>query len=626
MSNDNGDWPVVPRQSPPASLASDPTADLLTQIPNLLTGAAMPAHLLQVFPQLLSKLAKYPRLSKLFSLALTLVAASYFNAGKLIDGLSSMWSWFISTFTASVTMGGDDPFMHQLRAWLRKVKLYWTGTSMYGESSYLIKQRDHEEHEYDDDDNYDDDGNRIESKDSSNNDEENAFRLVLHSKSNMHMFRYKGRYFLVRKEGNENLYDPGACKSMTFYCFGWSTKPIYDMLSDIYKSQKGSQQKRWTSIRTTEENSYGQWSRPTNRLARPISTVDLDEGQKDMIVTDIQEYLDPATKDWYHSNGIPYRRGYLFYGPPGTGKSSLATAIAGHFNLDIHIIGLLDKNMNDYTLGRLMKSMTGRPLVLLEDIDSAGVGREFDEDDSDDESLKGWSQARKLKPKSGVTLSGLLNAIDGVGAQEGQVLIMTTNHIEVLDDALIRAGRVDLRVKLNWSSRSQARDIFMRMYSMTTGPKSGPKATPKCACSAEPLEAMATKFADQIPEYELSPAELQDFMLMRKNKPEQAVADVGDWATKLVKEKKDAAEAEEKRKEEKRKKKQQKKKKNKKKLAFGEDSDDDDDVSEDGEGQQTPPPSFEDVEKEKKENLLRWFVKQLVYGSDPIPVNNAQEV
>ena len=44
------------------------------------------------------------------------------------------------------------------------------------------------------------------------------------------------------------------------------------------------------------------------------------------------------------------------------------------------------------------------------------------------------------EPSRGVTFSGLLNAIDGVAAQEGKILFVTTNHIERLDEALIRPG------------------------------------------------------------------------------------------------------------------------------------------------------------------------------------------
>ena len=68
-------------------------------------------------------------------------------------------------------------------------------------------------------------------------------------------------------------------------------------------------------------------------------------------------------------------------------------------------------------------------------MDTAGVGRR-DSIDADQEN----------ELRSAVTLSGLLNVLDGVLSQEGRILIMTTNHIEHLDEALIRLGRSDKKV------------------------------------------------------------------------------------------------------------------------------------------------------------------------------------
>ena len=64
-----------------------------------------------------------------------------------------------------------------------------------------------------------------------------------------------------------------------------------------------------------------------------------------------------------------------------------------------------------------------------------------------------------------VTLSGLLNAIDGVGAQEGRLLFMTTNHIDRLDEALIRPGRVDCRFHLDKASKTGAGQLFDQFFS-----------------------------------------------------------------------------------------------------------------------------------------------------------------
>lgn len=237
--------------------------------------------------------------------------------------------------------------------------------------------------------------------------------------------------------------------------------------------------------------------------------------------------------------------------------------------------------------------MSGKPLILLEDIDSAGVGRDFDDDDdSDDDSDDGW---RRKKRKSMVTLSGLLNAIDGVGAPEGQVLIMTTNHLETLDDALVRAGRVDIKVKLDWCARIQSRNIFLRMYSQNYKRPAG-HAEGHHNYSQASLDEMAGKFSELVPEFQISPAELQDFILMRKSDPQKALDDIGDWAKKVIQERK-AAEEE-----------ANKKKKNKKKKKNEDGSDAEDSDEEDG--SRTPPPTFEEVAA-SKEGWARW-IKKLV--------------
>ena len=58
----------------------------------------------------------------------------------------------------------------------------------------------------------------------------------------------------------------------------------------------------------------------------------------------------------------------------------------------------------------------------------------------------------------------MLNAIDGVASHEGRVLVMTTNHLEKLDAALIRPGRVDMKIGFGLAMRHQMEEIFFRMY------------------------------------------------------------------------------------------------------------------------------------------------------------------
>jgi mitochondrial chaperone BCS1 len=225
-----------------------------------------------------------------------------------------------------------------------------------------------------------------------------------------------------------------------------------------------------------------------------MRTVILDQHQKDTVLADMNEYLHPATPRWYANRGIPLRRGYLFYGPPGTGKTSLSFALAGVFGLDIYVISLLEPTLTEEDLGSLFTSLPRRCIVLLEDIDTAGLRRAGDEKPAVEEkpataaaaaaaangekegsnstseadankattSLDIKELAKALKKETeeqkGISLSGLLNAIDGVASHEGRVLIMTTNLPESLDPALIRPGRVDLQVPFTNATKEQARE------------------------------------------------------------------------------------------------------------------------------------------------------------------------
>jgi len=198
-------------------------------------------------------------------------------------------------------------------------------------------------------------------------------------------------------------------------------------------------------------NSWGTtWQKFGNpRRKRPLDSVILDAGVKERIVADIQDFM--ASNKWYHDRGIPYRRGYLLHGPPGTGKSSFIQALAGHLNYDIAILNLSERGLTDDRLSHLLTVIPQRTLVLLEDIDVAFANRRMQAE------ADGYNGAN-------VTFSGLLNALDGVASAEERIIFLTTNHVERLDEALIRPGRVDMTVRLGEATRYQVEQLWDRFY------------------------------------------------------------------------------------------------------------------------------------------------------------------
>ena len=110
---------------------------------------------------------------------------------------------------------------------------------------------------------------------------------------------------------------------------------------------------------------------------------------------------------------------------------------------------------------------------------------------------------------SNVSLGGLLNAIDGAAAPEGHLLVMTTNHPDKLDNALVRAGRVDFEVGFARVTKAQARDVFLRQFQRDDA---------KIDTEQLPTD-LADSFAQLVPDDTFTPAELQNYLLSHKTRP-----------------------------------------------------------------------------------------------------------
>lgn len=189
---------------------------------------------------------------------------------------------------------------------------------------------------------------------------------------------------------------------------------------------------------------YDSWRVVTRIRARSLESVHLAPGQRERITADLDQFL--ASEEWYTERGLRWKRNHLYEGPPGSGKSSLAGALAGHYGMDLYLLNVADKSMTDERLTRSVLDVNERSIILLEDIDCVLEGRQ----------VKG--------PEGGVTFAGLLAAIDSEASPRGVIFILTTNHPEKLDPALLRHGRVDLREYLGEATPEQGAKLFMHWY------------------------------------------------------------------------------------------------------------------------------------------------------------------
>jgi chaperone BCS1 len=354
-----------------------------------------------------------------------------------------------------------------------------------------------------------------------------------------HFFIFQGRPFVFelggRRSTSEEYESATGQDPIILRCFGRNPEPLKAFLAHCKEFGRDARESM-TVVCTADERSPNRWGRMITRPSRPLKTVDMDESMKTSLIKDIERYLDPSTRRFYSNRGIPYRRGYLFYGAPGTGKTSLSFALAGHFKLNLYIMSLASPKLDDSTLDTMFGMLPPQCIVLMEDIDSARIerGTKQVKEDTEDHSTK-----RSRHHNGPVTLSGLLNAIDGSASQEGRVLIMTSNSPEQLDDALLRPGRIDKQLCFPASSSAMAARLFVRMFTKDEGDVLPFVAENEDTTSNEEktvediestnIEEMAGTFAAKIPDDKLTPAEVQGFLLDYRTSPEEAIANVDSW-------------------------------------------------------------------------------------------------
>lgn len=124
------------------------------------------------------------------------------------------------------------------------------------------------------------------------------------------------------------------------------------------------------------------------------------------------------------------------------------------------------------------------------------------------------------------------------------MLIMTTNHIERLDDALIRPSRADVRLEFRLAGKDMITRLFCVVFKASDGDGPGPDQGKRVE-DDKTVERLAMEFAAKMPELEFSPAEILSFLVVNKQSPSIVVDNVVQWMTKIREERKKAKEGEE---------------------------------------------------------------------------------
>lgn len=253
-------------------------------------------------------------------------------------------------------------------------------------------------------------------------------------------------------------------------------KQFVELCNEKYDEYQ--KKKKW--VQTIYRNNRGsgrvEWSgQPTKcKKLRQLQTVILKESQMEDFIDDLNKFL--HDENWYLSRDVPYTRGYMFFGPPGTGKSSCIKALAGYTKRHLHYL-LLGEIRSDNELFQLLEKINyDETILVIEDIDCFGVtGRRDEAEKNKDKTRSNGDDEENDEEtedhKSGhLSLSGLLNFMDGgIIDSHGRIMVITTNHPERLDDALVRPGRIDMKINFDLCDSHQILGLFKNFFGHVPG-------------------------------------------------------------------------------------------------------------------------------------------------------------
>jgi len=255
-----------------------------------------------------------------------------------------------------------------------------------------------------------------------------------------HVIFLKGRPLIIELEEKES--DSYMEKNvLRITKLGRSHKFFNDILKEINVKDN--------SIIKVYKDAESNWVFNKKQRKSYIENVCLEKEKKALLFNTIKKFI--VKEKWYLEKGIPHRLGILLHGPPGVGKTILIKTVASYFNKNIYNMTRIDTS--------LLTEVPDNSIVLIEDIDSVSVDVSKRKNNKEN-----GEEMKALRNIFGFSLSSLLNAIDGITDDVGKILFVTTNDIDKLDAALLRPGRIDLKLELGYVNDEIARHLFDKFF------------------------------------------------------------------------------------------------------------------------------------------------------------------
>lgn len=233
----------------------------------------------------------------------------------------------------------------------------------------------------------------------------------------------------------------GLPRQIIIFTYGINQTPLRKLLNEFIDTDSTYDKTKVFNYRRSKWECVSLNARETiDRLILP---------EKTLLTLKDAVYRWRDQKEWYEKFRRPRKLTVLLYGEPGTGKTSIAKAIAGELHLQICRISLAEHT--DVSLRDAIDSAPDECVFSLDDID--GVDATHDR-----EVTQSSTRVSTLR------ISSILDILQGVGDLDGKIFVLTTNHVDQLDPAVIRPGRIDLKLQINPLNDSEIRTFISRHY------------------------------------------------------------------------------------------------------------------------------------------------------------------
>jgi len=215
-----------------------------------------------------------------------------------------------------------------------------------------------------------------------------------------------------------------------------------EIYNDFLKTANTRHNKKTNQTNIFTCDKYGDWSVYSKIPNRKLDTIYTDKKIKEQLKNDMTNFI--GNEHDYNKFGIPYKRTYLLTGIPGSGKTSIIKSICCEFGYHLSMLSIC-KEFDNNSLMYAFKHIPKKTILLIEDVDCM------------------FEKRNGTRDNPLITFSSLLNILDGVLYKHGLIIVITTNHPERLDRSIMRMGRIDIIIEMNYPRKEELSCLFHDM-------------------------------------------------------------------------------------------------------------------------------------------------------------------